>query len=111
MLATGEEIEIAAFNSEPLARMWAEALCREGVPSLVRSKGIGPAEWGSAAHQPHGLYVLPQEEERARALVPQEYQVWPPPPERPRAAFSLRPLIYVVSFALMGLLLWLYLSQ
>ena len=111
MPSTADEVEIASFDSEPIARMWAEALSREGVPVLVKSKGMGSAEWGSVVNQPHTLYVLPQEEERARALVPQEHQVWPLRGERARSHVGLRPLVYVVCLALMGILLWVALAR
>lgn len=111
MPSPGEEIEIAVFRGEPLARMWAEALSREGMPVLVRSKGLGPGHWTSVVSEPHALYVLAPEEERARALIPHEYQVWPPPEQPQSFPLGAKTLIYLVCLALMGALIWVALSR
>ncbi|MBI2919189.1 MAG: hypothetical protein HYY01_14535 [Chloroflexi bacterium] len=106
MSNSSDEVRIAVFGAEPVARMWAEALSREGVPALVRSEGLGPGHWTAALNEPHALYVLAPEEERARALIPQEFQVWPLPEKPPGFPIGAKTVIYLVSLALMGVLLW-----
>ncbi len=100
--------------------MWAEALRGEGVPVVLKSLGVGPGAVGNPVSVPHALYVLAPEEDRARALIPQEYQVQPAPEEDgglpvPEGGegfhFGVKTLIYLMCFVLMGLVLWLLLLR
>lgn len=107
MSGTGENVKIAIFNGEPLARMWAEALRQEGVPAAVwPDANVLAPEWSSSLKDSHSLYVPAPEEEHARALIPQEFQVFPPVEQPSEPTVNVRVIVILVCLALMGVLLW-----
>ncbi|GBD10460.1 hypothetical protein HRbin23_00102 [bacterium HR23] len=65
----GHLVRIAVFASEPLARLAATRLEEAGIPCLVRSEGVGPGAWGTAANLPYSISVAEGEEWRAREVL------------------------------------------
>ena len=68
------EVRIATFHSGTMARYWADILNDEGIPSVIKPLDVGYGVFGSGALIPHGLYVLPADEERARQFIDEENQ-------------------------------------
>jgi hypothetical protein len=67
---------LAVYPNEMLARMWAEALEREGVRVLVKPQRAGYGGWGTDAFLPHALLVLEEYIEKARRIIqPSEDEV------------------------------------
>jgi hypothetical protein len=64
-----EQVRIATFDGEPLARLWEQRLQEEGIPCIVKSLGAGYGAWGGNAFLPHALYVLSLDRERASAML------------------------------------------
>lgn len=63
-------VKIATAANEPLARMWAEALERQGIPCLVKPVG-GPGidgVWAGAVFE-HELWVRASQAKEAAALL------------------------------------------
>ena len=63
------EVKIATFPNEMMARYWAEVLKEEGIPSVIKPLYGGYGVFGHISLIPHGLYVLPADEERARQFI------------------------------------------
>ena len=64
-----EQVRIATFDGEPMARLWEQRLRDEGIPCIVKSLGAGYGAWGGNAFLPHALYVLSGDRERAAAML------------------------------------------
>ena len=64
-----EQVRIATFDGEPLARLWEQRLQEEGIPCIVKSLGAGYGAWGGNAFLPHALYVLSGDREQAAAML------------------------------------------
>lgn len=93
------------FPCEPLARLAASRLVEAGIPCLVRSEGVGPGAWGSAANLPYSILVPEGEQWRARevlGLPPAEVLERCSPPSGTRPPLGVR--IALVVLALMLLL-------
>ena len=71
-----KQVLLTMFPNEPLARMAAQRLDLEGIPSLVKSLHGGPGLWGSAFNLPHALYVYQSDEALSRDIlqIPQEQE-------------------------------------
>lgn len=69
--ATGDAplVPIASFASEPLARMWAEALERHGVTAVLQTAGINIGGVLSAPVGDYRLLVRRAQVRRARRLL------------------------------------------
>ena len=61
-------IKVAKAPNEPLALMWKEALERAGISAMVRATGGGLASY-LGTEIPYDLYVLSEDEERAREIL------------------------------------------
>ena len=87
MAGTQEErqVRLAAYDSEPLARLTAQRLHHEEIPCRVQPVGVGPGGWGLAANLPHAVYVRASDEARARELL----ELSPPEDEEPQRVGSL----------------------
>lgn len=68
------EVKIATFPNEMMARYWADVLKEEDIPCMVKPLYGGYGVFGHMALMPHGLYVLPADEERARQFIDKEDQ-------------------------------------
>ena len=60
---------VEVFPNEMLARLWADILSGEGIPSLMKPQFGGYGGWGHDSFIPHGLYVLGEHIERARDII------------------------------------------
>ena len=63
------ELRVATFANEMMAQYWAGTLEKEGIRSAVKPLLGGYGVFGHFSFVPHGLYVLQEDEERARALL------------------------------------------
>ena len=63
------ETLLAVYPNEMLARLWADILSQDGIASVVKPQlgGYGPFGHDSFIH--HGLYVMADNIERARAVI------------------------------------------
>lgn len=67
-MSTIREVAIATFDTETEARMWAELLQGEGIPSVLIA--LGPAgPYAGHLPYPHELRVRADDEQRARDLL------------------------------------------
>ena len=64
-----DEVRVATFPNEMLARYWAGVLEQEGIHSVVKPLMGGYGVLGQTPFMHHGLYVLRENEERALALL------------------------------------------
>lgn len=64
-----DEVQVATFPNEMLARYWAGVLEQEGIHSVVKPLMGGYGILGQTPFMYHGLYVLRGNEERALALL------------------------------------------
>jgi hypothetical protein len=64
-----EGVRLDVFQGEPLARLASQRLRGEGIPCMVRPLGVGPGGWGMAANLPYAVYVLADDEARAREVL------------------------------------------
>ena len=64
-----DQLWIATFDNEPLARLSQERLMEQGIPSLLKSLGVGSGVWGGNSFVPHDLYVLARDREKALGLI------------------------------------------
>ena len=64
-----EQVKLTTFESEPLARLSQQRLQEEGIPSVVRSLGVGSGAWGGNVFMPHGLYVMSRDRHRAIGVL------------------------------------------
>ncbi len=60
---------VEVFPNEMLARLWADILRNERIPSLVIPQFGGYGPWGHDSFIPHGLYVLGKNIEKAQAII------------------------------------------
>ncbi len=67
--ARRKQVLLTMFPNEPLARMAAQRLDQEGIPSLVKSLHGGPGLWGSAFNLPHALYVYQDDAALSRTVL------------------------------------------
>ena len=63
------EVLLKVFDNEALAKLWAGVIENEGIRSMVKPAAPGWTPMYLGAFVPHGLYVLPDDEARARALL------------------------------------------
>ncbi len=68
-LSGQKQIQLTVFDNEPEARMAEQRLFQEGIPCVTKSLGGGPGLWGTAFNLPYGVYVLEEDEARARELL------------------------------------------
>jgi hypothetical protein len=68
-LAMSDESLVEMFPNEMMARLWAEVLGNEGIPSLVKPQIGGYGLWGHDSFIHHGLYVLDEYIQRARDII------------------------------------------
>ena len=66
-----EQVRIAVFDAEPMARLWEQRLRQDEIPCLVKSLGAGSGAWGGSSFVPCGLYVLAPDRDRASDLLRQ----------------------------------------
>jgi hypothetical protein len=64
-----EMVKIASVANEPLARMWAELLERNGIPCLVKDVRMGIGGVWTSALDEHEIYVRADQAEEAAALL------------------------------------------
>ena len=64
-----EQVMVAVYDGEPLARMAAQRLQEEQIDCMVQAVGVGPGGWGMAANLPYALYVHGADEARTRELL------------------------------------------
>ena len=64
-----ERVRLDVFQGEPLALLAVQRLRDEGIPCLMRSLGVGPGGWGMAANLPYAVYVLADDDARAREVL------------------------------------------
>ncbi|MBI2856211.1 MAG: hypothetical protein HYX93_05125 [Chloroflexi bacterium] len=64
-----DQVRLATFESEPLARLCQQRLREEGIPSVVRSLGAGSGAWGGSAFVPHAIYVMSRDRRRAVGVL------------------------------------------
>ncbi|MFN3974492.1 MAG: putative signal transducing protein [Dehalococcoidia bacterium] len=96
-------MRIAFFSSEPLARLAASRLEEVGIPCLVRSEGVGPGGWGTAANIPYSVAVSEQEQWRARevlGLSPAEVEERAKAQPGRRPPFILRLALFILALVL-----------
>lgn len=65
----GERVRLDVFQGEPLARLASQRLRDQGIPCVVGPLGVGPGGWGMAANLPYAVYVLADDEARAREVL------------------------------------------
>jgi hypothetical protein len=63
------QVRLTVFENEPLALMAEQRLRHERIRCVVRSLGAGPGGWGAATNLPHALYVMADDEMRARQVL------------------------------------------
>ena len=64
-----ERVRLDVYQGEPLARLAVQRLRDQGIPCMVQPLGVGPGGWGMAANLPYAVYVLADDEARARELL------------------------------------------
>lgn len=96
-------MRIAVFASEPLARLAASRLQEAGIVCLVRSEGVGPGAWGTAANLSYSISVAEGEQWRARevlGLLPAEIEERQKPLSAQRLPLALRVALAVLALIL-----------
>lgn len=68
-LSGQKQVQLTVFGNEPEARMAEQRLFQEGIHCVAKSLGGGPGLWGTAFNLPYGIYVLEEDEARARELL------------------------------------------
>lgn len=69
MERSADQVRLAVFSSEPLARLAEQRLRQADIPCVVKSIGVGPGGWGAAANLPYAVYIQPADEMRARQVL------------------------------------------
>lgn len=69
-----DEVRVATFPNEMMARYWADVLEQEGIRSVVKPQMGGYGVFGHMSYVPHTLHVLKKDEERALALLDEAEQ-------------------------------------
>ena len=64
-----EQVRVATFDNEPLARLWQQRLQAEDIPCVLKSLGVGSGAWGGNSFVPHGLYVFSRDRQRAIGVI------------------------------------------
>jgi hypothetical protein len=64
-----EQVRVAVFENEPLARLWQQRLQGEDIPCMLRSLGVGSGAWGGNSFVPQGLYVFSRDRQRAIGFI------------------------------------------
>jgi hypothetical protein len=64
-----EQVRVATFDNEPLARLSQQRLQEEGIPCVLKSLGAGSGAWGGNSFVPHGLYVFSRDREKALGVI------------------------------------------
>ena len=64
-----EQVRVATFDNEPLARLWQQRLQAEDIPCVLKSLGVGSGAWGGNSFVPHGLYVFSRDRQRAVVVI------------------------------------------
>ncbi len=64
-----EQVRVATFDNEPLARLCQQRLQAEGVPCILKSLGVGSGAWGGSSFVPHGLYVFSRDRQKAIGII------------------------------------------
>ena len=64
-----EQVRVATFDNEPLARLSQQRLQEEGIPCVLKSLGVGSGAWGGSSFVPHGLYVFSRDRQKALAVI------------------------------------------
>jgi hypothetical protein len=62
-------VYLTTLPNEPLARMWAETLRRNGIEVMVKPLGPGLGAWGSSFSFEHELHVLKSQLRPALLLI------------------------------------------
>ena len=81
------QVRLTVYQNESLARLAEQRLNQQLIGCVVRSLGAGSGGLGVATNLPHALYVLAEEEMRAREVLnipPAEIAEREPRPVRPR---------------------------
>ena len=63
------DVLVATFSNEMEARLLADRLGEEDIPSMVKPKGAGYALGGSFPFVPHSVYVLESHVEQAKEIA------------------------------------------
>ena len=64
-----EQVRVATFDNEPLARLWQQRLQAEDIPCLLKSLGAGTGAWGGNSFVPQGLYVFSRDRQKAIEVI------------------------------------------
>ena len=64
-----EQVRVATFDNEPLARLWQQRLQAEDIPCVLKSLGVGSGAWGGNSFVPHGLYVFSRDRKTAIGVI------------------------------------------
>ena len=64
-----EQVRIATYDNEPLARLYQQRLQDEGIPCVLKSLGVGSGAWGGNSFVPHGLYVFSRDRQKAIGVI------------------------------------------
>ena len=64
-----EQVRVATFDNEPLARLWQQRLQAEDIPCVLKSLGAGSGAWGGNSYVPHGLYVFSRDRQKAIGII------------------------------------------
>ena len=64
-----EQVRVATFDNEPLARLWQQRLQAEDIPCVLKSLGVGSGAWGGNSFVPHGLYVFSRDRQKALGVI------------------------------------------
>ena len=64
-----EQVRVATFDNEPLARLWQQRLQAEDIPCVLKSLGVGSGAWGGISFVPHGIYVFSRDRQRAIGVI------------------------------------------
>ena len=64
-----EQVRVATFDNEPLARLWQQRLQQEDIPCVLKSLGVGSGGWGGNSFVPHGLYVFSRDRQKAIGVI------------------------------------------
>ncbi|MDA0988793.1 MAG: DUF2007 domain-containing protein [Chloroflexi bacterium] len=64
-----EQVRVAIFENEPLARLWQQRLQGEGIPCVLKSLGAGSGALGGNSYLPNGLYVFARDRQKAIEFI------------------------------------------
>ena len=64
-----DQVQVATFDGEPMARLCEQRLQQEGIPCMVKSLGVGSGAWGGNVFLPHAVYVLSRDRRRAIGII------------------------------------------